>query len=232
MATPQSIENKAAVATTDDPNSIRDLVDELFNLPRAYPRMPSIIADTVKNRLVQAEILYRQGKKPGVREQDIVDVHNDLVDRFEGPRHSKTTLSQVRTLRMWLALSQPKLMGTGIARQDGGQTINPTMAPVQAAHLLATLIDQKFINPDFQVTPEEWETDSLHRVHEKIAAARARMSAGHGTGQASQGTLRGRNLSADRRREIEETVYPKISALTATDGLQLVEQTLRSLKLD
>ena len=53
----KAIENKASLATPDDPASIRALADEIFNFPRSFPRMPSQMEDMVKDRLVQAEIL-------------------------------------------------------------------------------------------------------------------------------------------------------------------------------
>lgn len=233
VATPRSIENKASLATADDPNSIRGLVDEVFNLPRAFPRMPASIEGTVKDRLAQSEISYRQGRKPGVQEKDVVDALNNLSEKLGGPPHSKTTLSQVRVLRMWLALSEPKFMGTGLARQDGaiGESISPTMGPLQAAHLIATLIDQKFMNPDFQVTPQEWEGGSLQKVTEKIQAAQARVAAARATGQPTA-EVTSRIYSTEKRRELEQSLYPNISALSTADSLNLIQQTLAKLHID
>lgn len=233
VATPRTIENKASLATADDPNSIRALVDEVFNLPRAFPRMPASVEGMVKDRLVLAEISYRQGTKPGVREQDVVDALNNLAEKLGGPPHSKTAPSQLRVLRMWLALSEPKFMGTGLARQDGaiGESISSTMGPVQAAHLIATLIDQKFMNPDFQVTPQEWEGGSLQKVTEKIQAAQARVAAVQKTGQPTA-TLRASSFSTEKRRDLEQSLYPSISSLSTTDGLNLVQQTLAKLRID
>ena len=234
VATLRSIEDKAALARADDPKSIQALVDEVFNLPRAFPGMPAPIQSMVKSRLVEAEILHRQGKKPGVQEQDVVDAFNDLAEKLGAPSHSKTTLSQLRVLRMWMTLSQPKFMGTGVARQNAaiGEKVSTTMGPAQAAHLIATLIDQKFINPDFQVTPQEWEGGSLQNVKDKIQAAQARVAAARASGQPSTARLTGRTVSSEKRRELEQTLYPNISSLSAADGLNLIEQTLRKLKID
>jgi hypothetical protein len=228
MATPLTVEEKAASATVDDPNSIRALVDEVFNVRHVFPRMPSAIESNIKDRVVRGEISYREGKTKGVQEQDVVNAMNDLSDKLGGPPHSKTSLSQVRVLRMWMALSQPTLMGAGVARPGAavGESINTAMSPVQAAHLIATFIDQKFINPDFQVTPQEW-AQNASQVTQKIQARIAL----RGTAQ-SQTTLASHSHSADKRRELEQTLYPSIASLSATDGVNLIEQTLAKLHIN
>ncbi len=106
-ATPRTIENKAALVNPDDPDSVRALVDEVFNLRLSFPRVPAPIESVVKERLVRAEILYRKGEKPGLQEEDVVNTLNSVVDGLGGPPYLKTTLSQVRVLRMRLSLGQP-----------------------------------------------------------------------------------------------------------------------------
>jgi hypothetical protein len=233
-STPQSIEKKASLANADDPNSIRGLVDEVFNFPRAFPRMPNEMQDMAKNRLVQAEILYKQGKKPGIEERDIVATLNDLADKLSAPAHSKTTPSQVRLVRMSLALSQPKFMGTGLTH-DGialGESVSSAMSPLQAAHLISTVIDQKVLNPDFQVSPEEWEATGRSKVEEKLQehqalAERARTNPG-----SPSGTAIFSSHSADRRRELENSLTHGIASLSLTDGLNLIDQAFAKLRID
>lgn len=233
-ATPRTIESKAALVRADDPDSVRALADEVFNLPRAFPRLPAPIESVVKQRLVQAEILYRKGEKPGIQEQDIVNTLNSLVDRLGGPPHLKTTLSQVRVLRMSLALGEPVFMGTGVARPDGhiGESISSAMGPMQAVNLVETLIEQKFREPNFQVTPEEWEATSLAKVKEQIAQQQGIAEAMRKSGQTSMATLTVRSVSADKRREIEQTLYPRISSLSLADGLTLINEVFVKLHLD
>jgi hypothetical protein len=235
MATPQSVENKASLANANDPSSVRALVDEVFNLPRAFPRMPASLESVVKDRLVQSEISYRQGKKAGVEEQDIVNALNHVAEKLGGPPHSKTTQSQLRVLRMWLALSEPKFMGAGVSRQDAvvGQSINQTMGPIQAVNLMATLIDQKLMNPDFQVTPQEWEETSKQKAIERVRADQVRFQEmrAHPDHPVAAVTS-GRSYSSVRRRELEASLNSGISSLTVTEGLTLVEQTLTKLRID
>jgi hypothetical protein len=231
----QSIENKYSLANPEDQNSIRALADEIFNFPRSFPRMPSQMEGMVKDRLVRAEILYREGKRTGIQDNDFVRTLNDLADVLEVPPHTRTTLSQVRVLRMWLALSEPRFMGTGIARQDiaPGESINSVMGPLQAAHLMATLIDQKFMNPDFQVSPEEWEATSHQEFMKKLQTEQARGAEVRANPGHPIAALRSRgSYSSEKRRALEESLFRSISSLTVKDGLDLVNHTLSTLGID
>jgi hypothetical protein len=232
----QSIENKASLATPEDPDSIRALADEVFNFPRSFPRMSSLMEGMVKDRLVQAETLYRQAKMPGIHEQALVKTFNDLSERLGGPPHLRTTLSQVRIVRMGLALSEPKFMGPGIARENAaiGESISPIMGPFQAAHLMATLIDQKFLNPDFQVSPQEWEETSLPKVTEEIQATQTLLAEMRANPPGRPVfILKGRgSYSSEKRRELEEWRFSRISSFTAKDGLDLINHALATLGID
>lgn len=166
----QSIESKAALSNSSDPKSVRALIDEVFNFPRTFPHLPSQLENAVKDRLVKSEMLYQQGRKPGVEEGDIVEAINNLAQKLGAPPHGETTLSQVRLLRMSLALAEPKFMGTGIALPGVAldESVSATMVPSQAIHLIGTVIDHKFINPDFQVTTQEWEAVNRQKFIDKL----------------------------------------------------------------
>jgi hypothetical protein len=235
MGPHQSIENKALLATPEDESSIRGLADEVFSFPRSFPRMPPPLADMVKERLVRAEISYERGEKPGIHEQAVVRAINNLSAVLGGPPHSTTTLSQVRVLRMWLALSEPRFMGTGITRQNvsPGESINPVIGPLQAVHPIASLIDQKFINPDFQVSQQEWEETSRRQVIEKIQTAQARLAELRaGPPGRPIARLKGSSYSSEKRRELEGSLSHSLSSLTLSDGLNLVNHTMAILGID
>lgn len=229
-----SVEGKAALAKPDDPNSVRALADELFNFPRSFPRMPGEMEDMAKNRLVQAEILYQQGKKPGIEERDIVSTLNDLADKLGGPAHSKTTLSQVRLIRMSLALSEPKFMGSGLTHSGIalGESVSSAMSPLQAAHLISTVIDQKFLNPDFQVSPEEWEDTGRLKVERKLQEHQASEEQARTHPGVPTGTAILSSHSTDRRRELEDSLTRSISSLSLADSLNLINQAFAKLRID
>lgn len=236
-ATPRTIESKAALVRADDPDSVRALADEVFNLPRPFPRLPAPIESVVKERLVQAEIRYRKGQKPGIQEQDIVNTLNSLVDQLGGQPYLKTTLSQVRLLRMSLALGEPVFMGTGVARPDGriGESISSAMGPMQAVNLVETVIERKIREPNLQVTPEEWEATYLTKFKAQVAeeqgVGEAMRAAMQKSGQTTMAALTVRSVSIEKRREIEQTFYPKISSLSPAEGLALINQVFVKLHI-
>ena len=52
------------------------------------------------------------------------------------------------------------------------------------------------------------------------------------TGQTRMAALTARGVSNDKRREIEQTFYPKISALSPIEGLALINQALVKLHIN
>jgi hypothetical protein len=154
-----ALNQSACLVKPDDEQSIRVFTDELFNFPRSFPRLPSPLEAVLKQRLVQAEMKYRQHMTAGVREADVVVFVNRLADKLQAPAYAKTSLRQVRVLRMSLVLASPAFMGDGITRKDMhvGDSINDTMSPLQAMHLIASMFDQKLLNVEYQTTPEEWD---------------------------------------------------------------------------
>ena len=158
----ESIERAASAAKLDDPTSIRALADEVFRYPQSHRLDPNLGA-SAKDRLFQAEMAFRQGRGPGVQEQNIVETVNMLATRFGAPDYAKTNAAQVRHFRMALALSEPKFMGTGMVPPGTkvGDSISDTLSPLQAAHLTAAFVEQKQINPRYQVPLEQWKPFAL-----------------------------------------------------------------------
>lgn len=224
----EGIEQKATTAQADDASSIGALIDEVFNFPRAYPRMPSLMESAVKDRLVQAEISYRQGVKPGVHEQAVVKVVNDLATKFNAPPYAMTSVRQVRALRIGLSISEPRFMGTGTARQDAkiGESINPIMSPAQAVHLISTLIEQKLVNEEYQVPPAEWDQNLYNKSIERLQTAQEQTSAG--TARTGQLVL-GQNL---KRKEMHNLLSRNISAISLNDAIDLVHQEFKTLGIE
>ena len=234
MGPHQSIENKANLSNANDPKSVRALVDEVFNFPRTFPHLPSQLENVVKDRLVEAEILYKQGKRPGVEEQDIVESINNLAQKLGAPPHGETTRRQVRLLRMSLALAEPKFMGTGLARSGAaiGESVSTTMGPAQAIHLMGSLIDQKFTNPDFQVTPQEWEAVNRQKFIDKLQISQQQLAQARAKPNTSTTTVTVRTYSPEKRRQMEESLGRSISSLSLTDGLNLIDESFAKLRID
>ncbi|SRR6266581_2711436 len=176
----QRIEEKALLAKPEDPDSIRALATDVLDYQMRFPRMPAALESTVKERLVRAEIAYRQGSGPGVEEQNIVYLVDFLSEKFGTPGYSKTSPRQVRVLRMSLLRWAPVFMGQGMTRADMhiGDSINATLSPLQSVYLIIHVIDHKIWDADFQLTPAEWEKDQYSKSMERWKTLRETTQSG------------------------------------------------------
>lgn len=147
----QKLESKALLATVEQPVTVNDLAHEVVNYPHVY-RIPPPLDNIVEADLARAEMAYRYGSGPGVSETQMLDLVTLLAARFRVPAYAKTTLAQIRGLRMRLAVKLPAFMGKGLAMpgMKVGDSIQTVMSPLQAMHLLGVLIDQKILNSDYQ----------------------------------------------------------------------------------
>jgi hypothetical protein len=220
----KDIDDAASQVKPEDENSIRVLAKAVFDFPHSFPHMDTAVEAVTTDRLVKAEKAYLQKQRSGVQEQTVVDVINGLADKFAVPDYAKTSALQVRYLRMTEALTSPNFMGRGVARPDAkiGDSVNPEMSPIQAAHLMLIVIDQKFVNPDYQIPPAEWD--------QGYPGLTARLQ-GFQDAQNS-GAPRTSHLVAranPKRRELSDIVWKGLSSLSADDGLQLINKTFTTL---
>jgi len=206
-----NIERAASQAKAEDANSIAALVDEVFNYSHSHERLPEVLETKTKGRLVPAEISYRRGNSPGVKEEQIANMLNNLAKRFGAPAYAMTNASQVRFLRMHMALTEPIFIGTGLTNPNAkvGDSVNDTMSPVQAIHLIDVLITQKKLNPMYQVPVTEWDPSK---------ATFPRRPAGRLTASM--------NPKADEMRDI---LSKSVSGLTVDDAGRLIDEAFGTL---
>lgn len=212
-----------------DDASVRGLADAVFSFPRALPRAPEAIENVVKDRLVRAETAYRNGLQQGVLERDIVELFNSVSDRLGLPSYAKTSLQQVRTLRMQLALSSPAFMASGLANPNMkvGESIPESMSPLQAIHLINSLLDQKVINPEYQVEPAEWDRSHLPAALAKIQ----KMQQLQGSAQAGDKPPKLEVTVFHRSRDLHNSLIYAGSSLSFSDAMDLLEQAFTTLKI-
>jgi hypothetical protein len=158
-----SLEIAASKATGQDQNSVAALVDEVFKVHHYRGYLPAALQNSLKNRLVDAEMSHRQGAHPGISEEAKVQVVNNVAERLGLPEYAKTNASQVRYLRMHMAITRPIFMGEGMTRPDAkiGDQINSTMSPAQAIHLIQSFGRSKIFQSDLssvtgRLGPEEY----------------------------------------------------------------------------
>lgn len=98
-----------------------------------------------------------------------------------------------------------------------GDQISSTLSPLQALHIIQTLIDQKFYNPVYQAPPAEWDRVVFPQEVSRVSGYTA-------SGQAA---IRGEiDL---KRRELEDRLSQHLSTMSTLEGLNLLEDTLDKL---
>jgi hypothetical protein len=214
----ESLETAASKANVQDRNSVVALTDELFKVPHYGDYLPAALQNSVKSRLVEAEMAHRQGTNPGVSEDAVVQVVNSVAERFGLPEYAKTNASQIRYLRLHMAMTRPIFMGAGMTRSDAkiGDQINSTMSPAQAVHLIQVLADQKYSNPTYQVPPADWDSKNVH------------LAFGDPSGTPPSGSPLQfvQNPKSDEMRNLISNAGSRLSIADAQD---LIEQALRTL---
>lgn len=181
------LNEKAKAVKADNGASSRQLADEVFKTV-GLDKAPAGMLDSVKDRLVNAEHAYHNGREKGISEINVVKAVNGLAMKFKAPEYAKTTKYEVRKLRMSMLALAPNFIGqersadAPRARQIGS-TINPDMSPMEAAFVTAMLLKQKVSNPDYQLTQTErrskWnekhsakQTDKANRLNDQGNSAR------------------------------------------------------------
>jgi hypothetical protein len=171
--------------------------------------------DAIKERLVRAEINYRQGShKVDPSEFRVVHVINRLADRLGAPAYARTNVFEVRRLRTDL-LPYTSDLQTG----DMADALGAPMSPLEAFFFAVSLFQQKRYNVDFQLTNDEWT--ALH------GGARA----GGGNGQ-FRGEMDARRSDTSRGDEIEQAIDKGFAEMSAAEMLSLPEQLLDTLGVE
>jgi hypothetical protein len=185
-----AIEHRAKAAEAGDPDSVRALADEIFGQPHAFARVPPFIHSPVEERVIRAEMDYRSGEGGPVTDGDVARMINWLADKFALPDYARTSEHQILVMRFHILAFTPEFMGKGLLKsEDGtpmnvGDSVNPTMSPLQACYLAMFAIDSKLVNPDYQMPPGEWEARryqqslNLWRDYQRAGPAERRATSG------------------------------------------------------
>jgi hypothetical protein len=97
-----------------DPVAAGALVDEVFANHGIDPAI-SAAAPSMKDRLVQAEVDFQNGKSRGVTEDKVAATVNQLADRFGAPAYAHTDVNDVKDLRVRMLTLYPSMIGRGPA---------------------------------------------------------------------------------------------------------------------
>lgn len=155
----ERIEAKARSVKGSDKEAIQNLTAEIMT-QYGWGNAPSLISNSVKNRIVNAEQKFQDGNGQGITELAVARALNGLVVKFKAPVYASTSPSEVRELRGRLLAFLPDLIGRGRAADGHERAKAPhspiaLMSPVEAAYVAMTMIHQKMNNPEFQMTQSE-----------------------------------------------------------------------------
>lgn len=218
---------KVRAAKSGDATAARELADEIFvnfNLDEA----PAGMADALKERLVRAEVNYRNGGHKGIPESDIVRAVNRLAHVLKAPAFARTNLFEVRRLEAGLMLYLPELRpqpstadeaGNGKGRGAQRAPVSRKLSPLEASYIAALLVQQKRSNPEYQLTKEEWI--ALHGGR--------RVPGGNDKFQAE---MAARRNGGGRSDELQQAIERSFTAMTPSQMLNLPVGLLDALGVE
>jgi len=154
------VNEKAGAITGTDERAIRELADAVLQLI-TDGRLPSAIVRPFLERVAQAEIDYRSGRKAGIPEPNIVRVIDHLAAKLGAPNYARTDEDEVRDLRLSISQMMPNFiprrpLGAGEESPAGlPYTVDPLMSPLEAVYVTRFLIMQKEMSEFSLLTTEE-----------------------------------------------------------------------------
>lgn len=113
--------------------------------------LPKEVADEAKERLITAEIDYREGRGGAIAETSVVRLIDKLANSWNAPAYARTNQHELRRFRVNLVQLMPDLA----TRNSAKSLIAADMSPLEATYVTLLLIEQKTINPAYQLTPLE-----------------------------------------------------------------------------
>jgi hypothetical protein len=190
-----------------------------------YLQLPPSYRQLLHDKIETAEYDFWRNESAGIQEFDLANAFNGLDDRsvdlvtfLKLPEFARTNEEQIRFLRSQMVADSPAFMAFNVAALNwrvGGRT-SPAMSPLQALHLVLTLMDQKFYNPTYQVSLEHW-AESRAR-HEESAANNA---------PGVQHSIK--QLPADKLQQLRQALDESVASLSGEDSIQLLAYLERTL---
>jgi hypothetical protein len=226
----QKIEQNARSEDPNNSDSVRALVDAVFDYPRSFGQVPADVLESVKVKLTQSEIAYLKANRLGIRLLDVVKLFNEVAAKLNLPDFATTSPRQMRHLRMQIMLDMPTFMGKGAIRQGmiNGESISGIMSPVQATHLFLEMAEVKVLDPDYQFAPVDWEKHQNQVETEKWQMAKARRALGEAPPSTNPSAVLG-SFDGSKTLQFANAVGNGWSALSADDTSKIVAGCLKTL---
>jgi hypothetical protein len=132
--------------------AVRKLTDQIVDRVAPF-EVPA--AHSLRARVFRAEHDFRRGRHAGIREGDLANAINGLVDDLYGPAWAKTNSSQLHLFRTVLKPQAPQLVGTKRGPR-GRFDISDEMSPSEGMLVGLLLGSGKLKDPEYQIEPDEW----------------------------------------------------------------------------
>jgi hypothetical protein len=228
----QKIEKSARPEDPNNSDSVRALVDAVFDYPHSFGQVPADVEESVRVKLTQAEIAYLKGSRTGVRLLDVVKLFNEVATKLNLPDFATTSPRQMRHLRMQIMLDMPTFMGKGAIRQGiiNGESISGIMSPIQAFHLFLAMAEAKLIDSEYQFAPVDWEKHRNQVETEKWQTAKARRALGQTPTPTNPGVT-AHVSDASKSVQFAHALRNGWSALSADDTAKIVAGSLKTLSI-
>lgn len=235
----QVIEDAASAMKPGNADSVRAVVEALFKFPGLAQRMPNEMAAVVKQRLIDAQMAYLDGKSLWIADGAIVDAINALTTAFDAPDYARVSWLQVRLIQSTITSVMPIFMQlypsrmysiSEYAQPGAPYPILPSvpMSPLQAIFVTGLLIDQKLWNSDYQAAPAEWDRDFYPRLLKEMEA-RQELQRRIAAGEVQPETRAFVTVGSPDQRALEMLVLGRIAAMSLADGITLFNETFARL---
>lgn len=220
----ERLEVAAELANGEDPAAIGELTAIVLTSPHVF-RLPAHLLSILSMELADAEMKYRNKNGSGVTETQIITSINLLGETLKVPDYARTTQAQMRTLRLSLAAASPVFMGDElpITELNEEESIQSSLSPLQAAHLLCTMLSQKCLNEAY----EDADIDPTVMTEERNRQIKTLME----KDKVKDGCVGLTRPVSVKRAEIRHAATTAIRSMSVNDILALADRVLRTTGL-
>ncbi len=150
------LNERARAAKGGQEGAVRALANDIFDTFGMRTESNAVM-HPFQERIIQAELSYRNGTGQKIPEIKVVRMINGLVRKIGAPDYARTDLGEVRRLRMGLLTYLPALVeGEGkSSKREVGSSIDRSMSPLEAVYVTLLMLQQKQHNDEYQLSPSE-----------------------------------------------------------------------------
>lgn len=204
---------------------IRALADEIFTTYQ-FDEAPAVVGDSIKERLVRAELSYRGGMgQQGISDASIVRAVNYLAYKLGAPAYAQTDVFELRRMKAAIlpytgdlqarsrAAEVAHVISRGNQKTNTNDAHTPTMSPLEAIFFMTALVQQKQSNPEYQLTNEEF----VALRGNKRQAQSEKMF---------RSEMNSRMVDSSRSKELVQQVEKRAATMTLSEIVDLPEELM------